>query len=106
MVFDLIAKAAQNDHGIELQPSQVQEVFNTFLQVQKVGLEQAARLRMAVQVIETLIRENDGTIELQQENIAASEEGFWMRNVDGLVRFGLGTPPEETVVEAEIVDEA
>lgn len=109
MVFEQIAKAAEQNHGLTLQPAQVQEVFNTFLQVQAAGMEQAARLKMAVQLIETIVRKNyDGTLYLEQEDVIASEEGFWMRNVDGTIRLGLGTPPEAPLddeVEAEIVED-
>lgn len=108
MVFDQIAKAAEQNHGLTLQPLQVQELLDTILRVQQVGLEQAARLKMAVQLIETLVRQNDGTLYLKQEDVIASEEGFWMRNVDGTIRLGLGTPPEAPLddeVEAEVIED-
>jgi len=103
MVLDQIIKAAASNHGITLQPLQVQELTELLAQVQIAGQIAESRLRMAIQLIETIVAGNGGTLTLDTEIVGAANQGFSLRNEEGTLILTLGGP--EGVVESEVMDE-
>ena len=111
MLIEIIAKAAANNHGLTLQPAQVQELLGALAGQQTQLTTHQHRLNTATRIISVLI--GDEQHELPTSELDEALNGFWVyhdKDKEAII-IGPGQeipeelmPPEDDVVEAEVVE--
>ena len=109
MLIEIIARAAANNHGLTLQPAQVQELLGALAGQQTQLTTHQHRLNTATRIISVLI--GDEQHELPVSVLDQAVEGFWVyHDKDAeVIKIGPGQEIPEDVMppefEAEVIDD-
>lgn len=105
MLLETLAKAASANHGLTLQPLQVQEIVEALTQQQLANMSLNHRLDVAVRITSILIGRQinpDGVVEVSAELMDQQTDGFWLFHDKGsnAIKMGLGQEIPQEVKDA------
>lgn len=103
MLLETLAKAASSNHGVTLQPLQVQELVDALTQQQLANMSLNHRLDVAVRITSILLSDRpEDVVEIGASRMDVTTEGFWLFHDKGsnVIKMGLGQEIPQEVKDA------